>query len=293
MKLIKTIPVKNSLAEGIQWHQKSQSVWWTDIINAQLYQYHPESDKTTIYPMPDRVGCFAFTSLQNVVVVAFANGFAFYNLKNKQIQWLEKPEEHIKGNRFNDGRVDRKGRFWAGTMVEDKQSSNQLGSLYMLDENQKCHLMLSGIEISNSLCFSINNEQLYHTDTPTRKINCFDIAYDSKQLHLNSTLVQTPSIGFPDGSCIDSENYLWNAQWGASRVVRYTPLGKEDIVIKLPVPQPSCVAIGGPTMNWLFVTTARQGLSQKELELFPSSGDIFIYQLENIKGLEESSYLIK
>lgn len=293
MKLINILPVKNSLAEGIQWHQESQSVWWTDILNAQLYQYHPATDKTTIYPMPERVGCFAFTSNKELLIIAFASGLAFYHLKTHHIQWIAKPEGNITGNRFNDGKVDRNGRFWAGTMVEDEKNSTQLGSLYMLDANQQCHKILNNINISNSLCFTKDGKHLYHTDTPTRKINSFDMDKGNAQITFRKMLVQTPSGCFPDGSCIDSEDYLWNAQWGASRVVRYSPSGTENIIIDLPVPQPSCVAIGGPNMNWLFITTAMQGLNEQQLEKSPQSGNVFVYELTNITGIEENCYLIK
>jgi len=291
MKLLKELSVQNILGEGIQWHHPSQSIWWTDIMSALLYQYIPESDITLTHIMPERVGSFAFTNIADRLIVAFASGIAFYHLKTKEIDWLARPEQDNVGNRFNDGRVDRLGRFWAGTMVEDDALSNNDGTLYLIDEHQNCHSVLNGLKISNSLCFDLNKDSFYHTDTPTHTIKRYKVPSQLSEFELINELTTIEDTHFPDGSCIDANNYLWNAQWGGAQVKRYAPDGTVNLTLNVPVPHPSCVAIGGSNLDWLIVSSAQQGLSKSELAKYPKSGNVFIYQLEHIKGVIENHYL--
>jgi len=291
MKLLKELSVQNILGEGIQWHNPSQSIWWTDIMSALLYQYIPESNTILTHEMPERVGSFAFTNQKNRLIVAFASGIAFYQLETKEVHWLARPEQDNLGNRFNDGRVDRQGRFWAGTMVENETLSSNDGSLYLIDEHQQCHAMLNGLKISNSLCFDLHNGIFYHTDTLTHTIKRYKVPTAHTKLAEIDELVSTQETHFPDGSCIDADNYLWNAQWGGAQVKRYAPNGKVNLTLDVPIPHPSCVAIGGPELDWLIVSSAQQGLSQSDLAKYPKSGNVFIYQLDNIKGIIENHYL--
>ncbi|MFD2165033.1 SMP-30/gluconolactonase/LRE family protein [Thalassotalea euphylliae] len=287
LPLIKQLSVQNELGEGIQWHALSQSLWWTDIHNSKLYSYSPSADQISVFHMPDRVGCFAFTPTKSVLIVAFAKGIARYHLETKEITWLSKPEQHNPGNRFNDGRVDRNGSFWAGTLVEDAKQSIENAKLYQLNQDLTYSPRLTNIQISNGLCFSPNGELVYHADSPTRSIYRYEITA-SGDLTAKTRLAITPEGVYPDGACIDVNGNLWSAQWGGGRVVQYSSTGEILSQVDIPVAQPSCVAIGGPNMDWLCVTSAREGLSQNTLEQQKSAGDVFIYQLPAPIGLEES-----
>ncbi|NMP30176.1 SMP-30/gluconolactonase/LRE family protein [Thalassotalea sp. M1531] len=286
MQLIKILAVKNLLGEGIVWHPDQQSLWWTDILTCKLYCYEWQHNNLIHYALPERLGCFGFTKDSQQIIAAFASGIALYNLNTSEVKWLARPELYNKGNRFNDGGVDRLGRFWAGTMVENKQLSTAEGKLYYLKSNGECCVALDNIGISNALCWSTNGEGVYHADSPSHSI--FKYQFDNDKGLVNKQLfAETASGQVPDGACIDSIGHLWSAQWGGAQVIEYDIHGCAQQVIQLPVSQPTCVAIGGPNLDLLCITSAQQGLSKYELAKQPQAGNVFIYQLEESLGVNE------
>ena len=286
MKLIKILDVKNKLGEGIVWHPNQQSLWWTDIHSAKLYCYFPHNDSHKVYDMPERVGCFGFIDGENALIVAFASGIAKYHIENQTLEWLARPELENKGNRFNDGRVDRNGCFWAGTMVENSTSSSAKGKLYQLTDNGDIHVHINDIGISNSLCWSPCGNTLYHADSPSNTIYQYSVKLDNAQrIYLTNKKVfaRTESDIFPDGATVDKYGNLWSAQWAGSRLVKYAPTGEQLAVFDMPVSQPTCIAIGGPKGDLLCVSSAIDKLSLEALDKEPNAGNVFIYQLtENI-----------
>ncbi len=287
-KLIDTIEIGNMLGEGVQWHVASNTLWWTDIQKACLYRYELTTKGIEQYAMPERVGCFSFIENDHRLLVAFASGFALYDISNDKLKWLAQPELSIKGNRFNDGRTDRQGRFWAGTMVEERNQDNQSAALYYLDKAKHCHKALAGIEISNGLCWSPDGLTMYHADSPKKIIHKYDFDPATGVPSNKQIFAKTLNESFPDGACVDSSGYLWSAHWGGAKVVRYTPEGKHDFEIKVPTKQPSCVALGGKNLDLLFVTSAQQDLTTVQLNKDSLAGHLFIYQLSGVKGIVES-----
>lgn len=289
-QLLKILPVNNILGEGVIFNEAEQAIWWTDIKSAVIYRYWLDTEQLDHWNMPEAVGCFGFVSGKAELIVALASGIACFDLESERLDYLSRPEAHLPGNRFNDGRVDRQGRFWAGTMVEapEKNTGPAQANLYRLDDNGHATAVIAGLEIANGLCWSPDGSRLYHADSPKRQITQYQFDAISGDVAKPRLFAQTPEGIYPDGATVDSQGYLWSAQWGGSRVVRYDPAGKEDYILQLPVSQPTCVAFGGPDMDWLFVTSAREGLTDEELAQQPQAGDLFIYRL-GVKGLTESS----
>ncbi|MEH6607068.1 MAG: SMP-30/gluconolactonase/LRE family protein [Pseudomonadales bacterium] len=201
-----------------------------------------------------------------------------YDLKSEQLEWLARPELDSPGNRFNDGRVDRQGRFWAGAMVEDKAIRTRAAGLYRLDNNRQCRGVVDGISISNGLCWSPDSRVMYHADSPRRQMYAYDFDASSGTASNKRVFTSTEDGFYPDGATVDSEGYLFSAQWGGSRIVRYTPSGDIDGVLNVPVSQPSCMAFGGENLDLLFVTTARENLDDESLSEQPMAGNVLIYQ---------------
>lgn len=290
-EMLFSIPAGNQLGEAIQWHIESQSIWWTDINDAILLRYCVQNKQLTRFPMPDRVASFAFTEKENLLIVAFAKGIALYDWCLQIVEWLAQPEKHIRHNRFNDGRADRQGRFWAGTMVEEYSSQDQAGALYVIDNNKDINKVLGKISISNSLCWSPDSSVMYHADSPTRTIYQYHFEQETGCVSNKTLFAQTKPGCVPDGATVDAEGGVWVAQWGGGSVIRYTPQGEVNLIHKLPVSQPTCIAIGGPSMNWLMISTAKHDLSVEQLDEQPLAGDILVYSLHGVKGLAESQYL--
>jgi sugar lactone lactonase YvrE len=220
------------------------------------------------------------------IIAAFESGFAFYHPESGQLDWIERPEHAAANVRFNDGRVDRQGRFWAGSMVEG--AGPPTGKLYSLTGSSS-QVHLSGIAISNSLCFSPDGRQLYFADSPHRLILRYDLDPGTGALSNRQVFARTPAGAYPDGSQVDAQGYLWNAHWGAGRIVRYAPDGSISGAIEVPASQVSCVAFGGRQLDLLFVTSARVDLTPTQLASEPNAGDLFIYRLD-VKGLADARF---
>ena len=290
IELISTIPVQNGLGEGIIWDHQRQRLWWTDIENSQLYRYDPITENLEQWSTPERLCCFAPVAGQDYLVTAFASGFAFYDPVNGSLDWIEKVEADNPGTRLNDGRTDRQGRMWAGTMVENSDQASYRGSLYCLDSNLVVRKTIGNLLITNSLCWSPDSKRMYHCDTPRQKINYYPFDSQSGNVGDREVLVSTEEGCYPDGSIVDADGFLWNAQWGGSKVVRYAADGSTNLEIKLPVSQPTCVAFGGADLDLVFVTTARQGLSEEALRGQSQAGDVFVYKTD-YRGLVESAFI--
>lgn len=283
-ELAGTVAVANALGEGVLWNDRCQSVWWTDIESSTLFEYDPESDTLATWYTPYRVACFGFIEDDTRLIAAFDRGIAFYDPPSGDIEWLVGPDILADGLRFNDGKIDSAGRFWVGTMVENSNAARAAGALYSFDPTAGLTEQLSSITISNGLCWSPDGSVMYHADSPKCQIRAYHFDAAHGTVSGGDVYAQTAEGVHPDGSAVDSEGGVWNAQWGGGRVVRYSADGRESLVIDLPVSQPTCVAFGGNKLDLLFVTSARAGLSGERLADEPMAGDLFVYQT-GFKGL--------
>jgi L-arabinonolactonase len=273
--LIDQIAVANQLGEAVLWHPGENTLWWSDILSRKLHRYDPSTKVLDTWETPDRLTAFGFMESDPRLVVSFASGFALFNPVAGIMQWLARPEQHLSGNRFNDGRVDPRGRFWAGTMVEQGEPKDpaKKAALYCLNPDGSCEKKLEDFLITNALCWSPDGRVMYHADSPTHQIRAYDFDPDTAGITNPRVFAQLESSAEADGACTDAQGNLWNAQWGAGRVRCYSPDGAVLRQIEVPVSQVTCVAFGGPQLSWLFVTTARDGLSGDQLAKQPGAGD--------------------
>jgi L-arabinonolactonase len=291
-ELLISIASQNILGENVLWHSTEQTIYWIDIEAALLQRYRYADQVFESFVLPQRIGSFAFlASLDHndfQLIAAFAQGFALYNIETQATKWLSQPEAHLAGHRFNDGRVNRHGEFWAGTMVEDATVSQTQAALYRLLPSGQAQTVFGSVCISNGLCWSLDGRTLYHADSPRHCISQYQYNPTTGAIGNKQLFAMTPENAHPDGSTIDAEGCLWNAHWGAGQVVRYRPDGSIDLTLDLPVSQPSSVAIGGPNMDLLLITSSKLGLSEQQLALQPQAGNVFVYQLHGIQGVAEN-----
>ncbi|MDE1146853.1 MAG: SMP-30/gluconolactonase/LRE family protein [Azospirillaceae bacterium] len=293
--LIATFPMGNTLGEGVTWDQRDQSLWWSDIHERRLHRLDWASRTIETFDAPERVCSFGLVEGDpQRLVVAFESGFALFTPRTGHVDWLVRPDLAA-GVRFNDGRVDRQGRFWAGSMVEDeaaRESRSLAGALYRLDGRDQATPLVHGALISNSLCWSPDGTSMYYTDGPTRQIRVFDVDPATGAPGNERVFVTTAEGAYPDGANIDAHGHLWSAQWGASQVVRYSPDGGVAGVLPIPTPRVTCVAFGGPDLGLLFVTTAREGMSDDEIATDPQSGNLFVYDtgIAGVRGLVDNEF---
>jgi L-arabinonolactonase len=278
---------QHSLGECVLWCGRTASVYWTDIHAATLWNLHPESGVLRHWSLPERLSCFALTNDDRYLLLGLASQLAYMDLTTEKITPIVTVEAHLPSTRLNDGRCDRAGRFVFGTLNEDTDRA-PIGHFYRLNTDLSLEqLSLPAVAIPNSICFSVDGTRMYYCDSMKKQIRYCD--YDAQgrigEHHVFADLSMQP--GAADGSIVDADGYVWNAQWGGSKVVRYAPDGHVDREIMLPVTQPSCVALGGVTGNTLFITTARENLTEDAVLLQPQSGGVFYATVADVKGLPE------
>lgn len=288
-RLVEELPVANVLGEGVIWDAEKQVIRWTDIQSRTLFEFNPESGQIRDWQLQERLACMATVRGSDRLIAAFESGFAYFEPSNGSVDWLA-PIDREPGIRLNDGRADRQGRFWAGSMLEGDRGSPARGALYCLGSDLTLRKTLTGLLISNSLCWSPDSQHMYHADTPSGRID----RYDFDAVHGVPTNRQTfaraaPNHG-PDGSTVDADGCLWNAQWGGGKVVRYAPTGSVDFELALPVTQPTCVTFGGPNLDLLFVTTASEGLSAEGARREPRAGNLFVFATD-VRGLPDPAFV--
>ncbi len=286
-----TIAVGNGLGECVLWDDEAGQLLWTDIPGHRLYTHDPSTGTTEYVEFDEDLCSFGFIAGRRDLVCAFQSGIANVARDGRVGNWRYRLPEADRV-RLNDGRVDRQGRFWVGSMManEGNRTTNGVsGELFCLDAAGDVRGHLRGIRISNSICWSPEGDVMYFGDSPRRQIYAFDFDAESGTLSNRRVFAHTPLGTVPDGSTVDAEGFLWNAEWGNGRVVRYAPDGTVDSVVQLPVSHLTCVAFGGPDLSTLYVTTARYGLSEDALLAEAQAGDVFAFST-SVRGLPEVRY---
>ncbi len=287
-ELVDVIPVRNTLGEGVLWDGLKQRLWWTDIQEKRLHRYDPATKHVETLDTPERLGSFGFVRDGGRLIAAFESGIALYDPDTGEIEWLFHPAPREAGVRFNDGRVDRQGRFWAGTMVEGGPGRN--GKLYCVDRLGRVQRRADGIGISNGIAWSPDSTRFYFADSTLGTIFAYRFDAASGAIAGRRVFAKTPEGASPDGANVDCDGFLWSAQWGASRVVRYAPDGSVDGEIAVPALQPTCIAFGGANLDLLFVTSAREGLNSGTLMAQPDAGSIFVFKVST-PGLPDGRFI--
>ena len=279
----------NQLGEGVLWCDRSQALYWTDIHAAMLWRYVPADGAVRSWPMPERLASFALCRADGWLLLALASRLAFFNTETAELRDIC-VLDIAPCTRANDGACDRQGRFVFGTIHEPAQGSKHaVGRFLRLDADLTLHeLPLPRVAIANSLAFSPDGATMYFCDSLQKKIECCDYG---DRIRAVSTFLDLKSVegGEPDGTAVDIEGGVWNAQWGASRLVRYLPDGREDRVVAVPTAQPTRPAFGGPALSTLYVTSAHDGMSAAARAIDRHAGDVFAFE-PGIAGLREPRF---
>jgi L-arabinonolactonase len=285
------VDARNQLGECVLWCDRTERIWWTDIQRATLWCCEPAAGRTHSWKMPERLGSFALTESEDTLLLGLESMLAFYQLSTGAVEPICAVEPELGSTRINDGRCDRRGNFVFGTLNEDRRRE-RIGSFYRLDPGLHLEkLPLGGVAIPNSICFSPDRARMYYCDSTEAIIRCCDYGPRLEDIRNDRVFVELEAgPGSPDGSTVDSNGGVWNAQWGGARVVRYTPDGRTDRVVAIPTSQPSCVCFGGKDLNHLYVTTARDELPDSVLETEPLAGGLFCAALTGLHGIPEGRF---
>jgi L-arabinonolactonase len=276
------------LGESPIWSVQEEALYWVDIQAPAIQRLQPSSGQVKRWALREEVGSIALRT-RGGLLAATRSGFHFFDPATGSLRSITHPERHLPDNRFNDGRCDRAGRFWAGTMMCE-QPRRPAGALYCLEPDLTVRVVERDITIPNSLAWSPDNRVMYFADSPHRRIWAYDFDLASGAISNRRVFVDgRDHPGVPDGSTVDADGCLWNAEHGGGRVCRYTPDGRLDRTIELPVTQPTCCAFGGPLLATLFITTARENLNAEQLAAQPLAGAVFAVD-PGVAGLPEPGF---
>ncbi|HDR8858493.1 TPA: SMP-30/gluconolactonase/LRE family protein [Burkholderia territorii] len=265
---------RNTLGEGATWCDATHALYWTDIEGARLVRCRADGSDLAQWPMPERLACFALTHEPNVLLVGLATHLAFFDLRSGEFTRIVDVEPDLP-TRLNDGRCDPFGAFVFGMKDEGGDPPRAIGGFYRLNPDLTLErLALPAAAIANSIAFSPDGTTMTFCDSMVREILVCDYRTGGDVANVRPFARLTDANGDPDGSTMDRDGGLWNAQWGGGRVVRYGPDGVETDRVTVPTAQPSCVTLDGE--GRLYVTSARAGLSDAALASDAHAGGVFV-----------------
>jgi sugar lactone lactonase YvrE len=282
-----------ALGEGPLWSEREQRLFFVDIVGHRIHAYRPvaggrassletwQLDRFTGSLAECRSGGLIATQQDRIVRLDPARGLA--SLEVVAVLEGDRP-----GNRLNDGRADARGRFWVGSMQHDEKAHN--GRLWCVTADGAARAVRDGIGVSNSIAFDPTRDRMYFADSMAKLIE--QTTLDADGLPTAWLPFAHTEKGGPDGSCVDADGFLWNAEWGASRVVRYAPTGEIERVVAMPVTRPSCPAFGGARLRTLFVTSARYLMSPEEDRTDVDAGSLYAIELDDVQGVAANLFAL-
>ncbi len=296
-KILDVIETGAILGESPVWSMRDAALYWVDIKAPAIRRFDPVSGSNDMWPVAQEIGSIVLRQ-EGGLAAALRDGFANIGANMTTLEWITDPELDKPLNRFNDGKCDRQGRFWSGTMhdphgpPESYFEREPVGVLYRLDGDHSCHAMADGILVSNGLAWSPDGTVMYFTDSPRRTIWAYD--YDTATGDLGDRRIfaeipKEPGRGTGDGATVDAEGCYWSAEFRGSRLVRYRPDGAVEQTIDLPVSRPTSCAFGGDGLATLFVTSAKIMLNAAELAAEPHAGALLALDV-GVCGLPEAEF---
>lgn len=264
--------VRAVLGEGPVWVEAEQALYWLDIKGRSIFRLD-SAGRTTQWTTPFRIGCMA-PRRTGGFIAGSERGLAEIDPATGRFEVFANPEEDRPGNRFNDGRTDRQGRFWAGTMDDSERQAS--GALYRIDPDLGWSLVDDGYRVTNGPAFDPAGARMYVTDSALRTIYAFDLDADGAATRRRVFAQFAQGDGYPDGMTVDCNGDLWVAFWDGWCVRRLSPDGQVVERIALPVQRPTSCAFGGPSLDRLYVTSATVGLGADALAMQPCAGGLFL-----------------
>ena len=291
---IQRLPVPPSvLGEGPVWSDRDQCLYFVDIISCRVQAYWPRTQAYRYWQFDQFTGSLAECRSGGLIVTLRDRIVRFDPARavSSQAPWLEEIavlEADRPANRLNDGKTDALGRFWVGSMQHDEKARN--GRLWCVTADGRARAFRDNIGVSNSISFDDQRNRMYFADSMAGLIE--QTTWNDEKEPTAWQPFARAGAGAPDGSCTDASGFLWNAEWGGHRLVRYAPTGEVDRVIKMPVSRPSCCTFGGADHSTLFVTSAQYLLSAEEQRQDAQAGSLYCIDLEDVQGLPPNLFAL-
>ncbi|OSP55890.1 hypothetical protein BV911_05195 [Pseudoruegeria sp. SK021] len=275
-------PAGAIVGEGPVWDSAANLLRWVDVAAPAMHAYDPDTGEDRMDPAPYLVSAVLPAAGGRTIGIT-QNGIEAYDPKTRTFSPLYDPEAHLSNNRFNDAKVDSRGRIWAGSMSLD--ASMPSGSLYCFDQIRAARAVDGGFQVSNGLGWNGDDTRFYFVDSALGTVFVYDFDPEAGAVSNREVFLSfDPKDGKPDGLCVDSAGNLWIAFWDGWRVGCYAPSGELIRTIDMPVPRPTSCCLGGAELKTLYITSASIRLPASVLEDAPLSGGLFAIEVD-VPGL--------
>jgi sugar lactone lactonase YvrE len=285
VELVRIGETTNILGECPTWSPGEGALYWIDVRRPALHRFDTGTKETRVWEMPETIGSMALSRSGRRLLLALKSSLSFFDPDSGEFELVAAPL--APELRFNDGRCDRQGRFWVGSINDRTRAA--VGALYRVDGTQGCVRIEDGVRVPNSLCWSPDGTTMYFGDSDLHTVFAYPYDPDSGSIGARRPFATTSAPAVPDGATVDTEGFLWLTEYGGWRIVRYAPDGRLDREIELPFQNPTSCAFGGAQLDTLFVTTASQRLSAEELTRQPLAGALIAMDV-GVRGLPEPAY---
>jgi sugar lactone lactonase YvrE len=278
---------RDSLGEGPLWDVAEQRLYWIDSYGKAVHRCDARGGDRRDWAVPDHIGSMCLRE-RGGGVVALRHGFHFLDLDTGDCAPIHDPEPELPRTRLNDGKVDRQGRFLAGSM--DYEERDGLGALYRLDPDLSVTRLDGGIVCSNGPCWSLDGRTLYFADSFARVIYAYDYDTATGAVRSRRRFASFENLrGYPDGATVDADDCVWSVEVFSGRLIRFTPEGVIDRIVGLPVASTTSLTFGGPELDIAFVTSmARPTAGVKPAER--EAGGVFAIHGLGVRGVPEPRF---
>ncbi|WP_230417614.1 SMP-30/gluconolactonase/LRE family protein [Paraburkholderia polaris] len=279
--------IPSLLGEGPLWSPRDEALYWVDILTPAIHRFDVATGKDTETKLGSMVS-LVIPKATGGLLIATPNGLMTID-DSGTLTRLSHPEADRPGNRYNDGKCDRMGRLWVGTM--DMGAAPNRGNLFKVDPDGSWIKMDTGFTVANGLGWSPDNTRMYFTDSHRKLVFQYDFDFINGTINNRRPLISfDASAGSPDGLTVDAEGCLWVAMWDEWCIARFDPEGREMTRVRIPVPRPTSCCLGGPNLDILYVTSARVRFAQDVLKSAPLSGSLFAVQIPGVRGIPETIF---
>ena len=280
-------PSPDLLGESPIWDGATSTLFWVDGVSCLIRFFDVEKNQFGQLKVPSTIGSIGLAT-EGRLVAGLVDGIYLVDLETGDCAPIFKPEIPDDRIRFNDGTMDRQGRFLCGSMGVYAEPR---GELIRVDKDGNWDMLANGIRISNSLCFSPDGKTMYFSDSLDRKVRAYSYDNEKGTLDQPRILIDTqPFESGPDGATIDSEGCIWVALVQAGKIGRFTPEGKLDRLIEAPTDMPTCMAFGGPDLGTLYVTSIKDSGSGRAISRHPDGGYLYALDGLGVTGLPEPRF---
>jgi sugar lactone lactonase YvrE len=283
------VEIRSELGESPMWHGRERLLYWIDITRPAIHRFDPRTrrNEQVKADLGSYLGGLVFRANGGWVGVK-EDGIWAIDPATGSRSLLSHPEAGIKNNALNDAKCDHRGRLWTGSL--DRGEKDPTGHLYVIGKDLRARRIDSNIICSNGPAFSPDGRLAYFADSVKREIYRYAIDPASGEVGPRQLFARVSDASLPDGMTVDADGFLWNAHWDGGRVTRYSPDGKIDRIVRLPVSRITAVGFGGDDLKTLYITTAAGGLTDAQLREHPLSGSLFALD-PGVRGVPEPDFL--